>query len=730
MKNKTLAAVLAAVLILTSSGCGGETETSTQPSETAAQTTTAARSETEPDGILRAAAPERATQLSLGGDGLLSIKRKTRSASASMGDENTWTFFVYMCGTDLESEGAAATEDLNEMLAASTSQNVKFVVQTGGTSEWQNETVSAESLQRYVISGGALKLEEEKPLESMGSTDTLSDFLGWGIENYPSERMSVIFWNHGGGSITGVCFDELYENDSLSLGEIENALASVYDSMTDKFESIIFDACLMGTIEAANILVPYADYMIGSQELVSGCGLNYTVMGKTADENPDCSFADFAAAIFDGHYSDCAAYGEEGDVAFSCVDLSKIDALLKAFDLCARDIYETTGDASALASVSRSVLSAKNFGGNSRNEGYTNMIDLGDMLNSITIEIAERAAVLSALDEAVVAYKRGENQSKAMGLSIYYPLSVQGSEELNIFKNICVDPYYLSFVDRAAYGAANGSADGYDDSYWLGDGQSYYWSDYDEESDTEWSSESYYWDNSEYSDDYYNTDEENSALSVAEYAQYDSDGTFWMQLTENGLTYLNTAHCSVMLDINDDGSIYADLGTDYAVNVDWDTGIISDNFGGYWFCLPDGQPLSVFIICDEPDYSVYSSPVTVNGEETNLRIREDSEGNITIEGLFDGISDSGCASRLTGKLKSGDEICPLYPTYDTEKGGEEYYFGNTYVYDGDNSVLWDALFDGTYLYAFELTDIYGSYLLSDYAIYTIEDGEVYFDVGE
>ena len=73
--------------------------------------------------------------------------------------------------------------------------------------------------------------------------------------------MGVVFWNHGGGSLSGVCCDEINENDALTLPEINSSLSSVYQNMTDQFEFIGFDACLMGTIETANIASTYARYM-------------------------------------------------------------------------------------------------------------------------------------------------------------------------------------------------------------------------------------------------------------------------------------------------------------------------------------------------------------------------------------------------------------------------------------------------------------------------------------
>ena len=83
-----------------------------------------------------------------------------------------------------------------------------------------------------------------------------------------------------------MCFDELNENDSLSLEEIDTALTSIYDKMTDKFAFIGFDACLMATVETANMLVPHADYMFASEETEPGYGWDYTEIAGFMESNP------------------------------------------------------------------------------------------------------------------------------------------------------------------------------------------------------------------------------------------------------------------------------------------------------------------------------------------------------------------------------------------------------------------------------------------------------------
>lgn len=74
----------------------------------------------------------RASKLTFSSSDGISITRKQRDTEKPMGDDGTQTVFVYMCGSDLESENGLASGDIEEMIAGSQSENVKFVIQTGG----------------------------------------------------------------------------------------------------------------------------------------------------------------------------------------------------------------------------------------------------------------------------------------------------------------------------------------------------------------------------------------------------------------------------------------------------------------------------------------------------------------------------------------------------------------------------------------------------------------------
>ena len=53
----------------------------------------------------------------------------------------------------------------------------------------------------------------------MGAPETFTDFLNYCKKNHPSEHSMVILWNHGGGVLGGISYDETYGMDAIAVGE-------------------------------------------------------------------------------------------------------------------------------------------------------------------------------------------------------------------------------------------------------------------------------------------------------------------------------------------------------------------------------------------------------------------------------------------------------------------------------------------------------------------------------
>ena len=675
---------------------------------------------------------DRGTQLNFS-NRQLEIERIGREEDVAMSSDGLWTVFVYMCGTDLESDGGAATEDLMEMESATEScSKLRFVVEAGGTYRWNNNMLEGMKSQRLIISGGHTEVLDSGNAKNMGSAGTLADFISWGVENYASQYMVLDLWDHGGGSISGVCFDELHNDDSLTVKEIDTALASVFGEMTDRFELIGFDACLMAAVEMANVLVPYGRYMLGSQDLESGFGWNYGSLASAVNGGA-VSGAEVGRYICDDYYNECSHYGWQDEITMSVIDLSGMDAFIEAFNDHAAEVYRYASDGGT-TDVIKAAKKALNFGGNNRTEGYTNMVDLMDLIRLTSAYSSSASTAAQRLEDCVVYMVNGSYRAGAGGLNVYYPLSVQGSSELDVFRNICVSPYYLSIVDLCAYGSDNnGNIGGFNFDWWLGDGSGFWSSFFD------WGSGSYdYWNNEH--DDNLNFDYSSSAITFIDEPQVNGDGCYYFRLTEDSLNNLDTVYCNVMIsywDNVDNCEYMLDLGTDDYVDLDWYTGECYDSFDGYWFALPDGQPLCVYLTDTfyDPDtdeyYNLYSAPIYINDEFTYLRIKQsyyDYGIETEILGIWDGISESGSASRDLYQLQVGDRISPCYPAYDAYTG--EYvmdFYGFDYIYYGDSEIVEDILYEGDYYYAFEIYDLYDNAFYTDFVLFGVdEDGTLYY----
>lgn len=238
------------------------------------------------------------------------------------------TVMVYMCGTDLESKYGMATNDLIEMTKAKLSDNVNVIVYTGGAKAWKNSIVSAFTNQIYQIKDGKLrKLADDNGQPSMTDPNTLVRFIEYCKQNFPANRNQLIFWDHGGGSVTGYGYDENNSNTgSMNLSKIKSAIAAT----NIKYDFIGFDACLMATTENALALSDYADYLIASEETEPGTGWYYTNWLTDLSNNTAISTLDLGKRIIDDFIDESNKSARGQSTTLSLVDLAELKATMPA----------------------------------------------------------------------------------------------------------------------------------------------------------------------------------------------------------------------------------------------------------------------------------------------------------------------------------------------------------------------------------------------------------------
>ena len=380
----------------------------------------------------------------------------------------TRTVLVYMVGSDLESKGGAATADINEMLKVGSTENLNIVITTGGAEKDGWKTVK-----RYLIPKGTKTITSIKELtaladlgdKNMGDTATLRDFLDWGIKNYSADKYSLVFWDHGGGAVGGngtVGNDETKGGDALSLPEIKQAISNVTTLYKTKFDFIGFDTCLMATIETANMLAPYADYMVASEELEPGTGWDYSAWLSAIKSNPAISTLDISKKIIDSYYASFNSNpDEQKTVTLSSIQLNKMAALTTALDNLAQ---KAGNNLNSTPDVTRIEMGQ----GREKSESYgqqanddSGMIDLGDFVSKLSATYSTEATnVKTAIDNAVAYNKRGSAKPKAQGLSIYLPSSATirateaRTEAIKTYKEIGFLVSWTSLVDSYTTKAA------------------------------------------------------------------------------------------------------------------------------------------------------------------------------------------------------------------------------------------------------------------------------------
>lgn len=265
----------------------------------------------------------------------------------------------------------------------------------------------------------------------MGESDTLADFLTFVQKDYPADHTAVVLWNHGGGPLVGACFDEEAGFDALTLPELDDAFATGVEARGGApYDIVGFDACLMGSLETASLLCDDAHWLLASEEIEAGAGWDYAPLVKALGSGKDAQEA--CVAVCDGYVAKCATRHKDAAATLAAIDLSKVDDVCDALDEALAATRAAKGsDTATLRTLAYGVRQAESFGGASKKEGHTNLVDLmGAATNAKTSdEFGKKWQELAdVLGEAVSYHVYGRATSGAHGLSIWYPVSSSADE--------------------------------------------------------------------------------------------------------------------------------------------------------------------------------------------------------------------------------------------------------------------------------------------------------------
>ena len=615
-------------------------------------------------------------------------------------DDGSWAVYWYLCGSDLETNGGFASTDLSEMMEVQLPENVNVVIQTGGAAAWQNENMDPTKLQRWLYNSEGLQLLEEQETANMGDAGTLSDFLSFANSNYPADKIAVTFWNHGGGSVSGAAFDELHNLDSLDLAEMYQAFDAVWPANKENpaLELVGFDTCLMATVDVAALFRNFSKYLVASEEVEPGNGWLYSGWLGELAKNPAMGGEELGIAICNTYYQGCEAVGTQDQTTLSLTDLTKLTPLLEAYESFGQEAFAAAAkDPGFFAQLGRAASQSENYGGNTKEQGYTNMVDMGHLARQTAWMLPSAQSVCDALDVCVIYKVSGIYRAESTGLSCYY--SYNGDlDDLNGYINMGTG---IAFKHLYAYGLTGKMAEG---------GDAYLASLNIQQLPVITTLADMNWDGAPLD----LNDEGSSILTLGPEAKDILAGIGF------SLYYVDETNDRMLL-----------LGTDNDLTADWENGVFYDNFRGVWGAI-DGHLVYMELSFEGEDYNLYSVPILLNGEAYNLQVAYDfTAEKWSILGASQELDESGMASKELRLLKEGDVITTIWKLA-SYSGDDDFamHAAEEVTVTADTAFGEAPLFDGKYSMIFEMWDAAGNYAYSDAVTFDCSGGEIITTVYE
>lgn len=599
-----------------------------------------------------------------------------------------------------------ASSDIEEMTMADLSDNITIVLQTGGATRWQNTFINPNKTQRFVINNeNGFEEVANLPLQRASDPETLSDFLRFCKNEYPSDHTMLILWDHGGGPF-GYGNDSIYGGDSMSMKDIRLALSNVYTPDIDNpaFDIIGFDACLMSSIEVTHALDGFASLYALSEEYIPGQGWNYTVFLNKMSEDPTMSPAAVAQAIADT-YTDYYmtrniqsnnVFGSN-DVTFAVIDAKKASEVYSAYcELTKHQLIDAVNDISVLAEIGR--CSANSAHVASDNYSSRNLVDLGCYVDLMVDSYPEECSKIAGLlDEAVLYTRQNGCVADTQGISVYIPGCIDSYLGLHYFLeyeyNICEDPYTRALYFYKMSGCLN-----------------------DDMLETVKTL----------------TDKTPILLDISRFSAYEKtmpvieNDTFYIPLPDTLQSMVQSYYFQLASYDETTGEIIY-YGEDEYVYLDGEGNLCSD-FKGDWVFM-DGEPLALEITSQTLSRVVYRSHVLYNGNDAYLVFsfdRDTEEFEIVGIRLFpdDGDQINFMVSKDNNIcLQEKDTIVPVYPTTDAA-GMTSEKKGNMIKYKATTSIEMKPLNNGYYLAMANISDQRGDSYSSIVVGYTISGGKI------
>lgn len=359
---------------------------------------------------------------------------------------NSRTIMIFIDGANLESQAWAATADMASIDPSKIDfDTTNIIVYTGGSQVWHNFVSNQENAIYKLTPTGYEKIETY-PKTNLGDGKELTKFLKYGYDNYPADQFNLILSNHG-GAYQGVIEDQLFNNDVISLEELDEVFKnSPFNGENAKLNTIEFRTCLMGNFEAANVLKKYSKYMIAAEEETYS-GYNIPIMGGAINDlKVDDDEIETGKKFADSYYNVMIDYPKVSyPITYSVIDLSKIDELAQELN----KVVQGVDVAKNYSKIVKMRNSFYQFPSDPDTNEYYDLIDFKALIELLSKYSSVKTDKLEKAFDAAIVYNKTD-LAYSNGLSIYFPAKASKrttNGSLEIYKGLKDIDSYKKFVN-------------------------------------------------------------------------------------------------------------------------------------------------------------------------------------------------------------------------------------------------------------------------------------------
>jgi hypothetical protein len=359
---------------------------------------------------------------------------------------------AYIVGSDLETDNAMATEDLKEIVSsieAADPVKLDLVVAFGGAKKdgWHGMRIATmEQLKEDAKDGifGNYQYLYSDTSADMGSGSSLSRFIQETKASRTADRTILIIADHG-NSYDGIGVDEVTGN-SLKMGDIDNALRG----SAIRYEPIMFDACLMASVEVGKTVQPYTGVMLGSEEIQRG-SYQYSTIIDPLLENPDTDAQTLMRKVIDAYITSTGSAKSAGKVkTMAIIDVSRIPAIRDSLDELGGKLDPVTETDQGLHDMKSAYNDAVRLG--ISGGGKPTSVDLVTLLENIETkrpELSPDVQKTIGLVKSAVLYERHNEYSPVVyGISIATPDAMSMSQYNSYGEAVKVGPHWDAFFQK------------------------------------------------------------------------------------------------------------------------------------------------------------------------------------------------------------------------------------------------------------------------------------------